>query len=113
MRSFAEVAQLLSTHFHRRVVYDDMTPEQYKAWLMRHLRFPEFVADLFVDGMNWVRTGQGSHIGSGVRDILGREPRTWSDFLADFGAQFRFEEDQSETAEATKTYGQVHSGQAN
>jgi hypothetical protein len=108
LRTFTEVAELLAAHFHRPVV--NKTPEQYKEWLMSYLHFPEAVADLFVDGMMWVRNGQGSHIGSGVQDILGRPPRTWAKFLADFGDQFRFEEGEAETREATTTYGQKHPG---
>ena len=105
LRTMAELAALLSAHFSRSIEYEDLQPEQYRDWLMTQLHFPAAIADMFVDGMSWVRQGNCSTVGSGVETILGRQPRTWDDFLRDYSDSFEW--DDTQTGLATTKYGKA------
>jgi uncharacterized protein YbjT (DUF2867 family) len=50
---------------------------------------PDFYADLLVDLDRWYESGKGDVVNSTIRDITGREPTTFEQFVRDFGGEFR------------------------
>ena len=79
-----EQAALFTRHLSTTVVFDNMSAEQYRAWL-KGLGMPPPFVDGLMRGLAYMRSGRAAIVAPGVRDILGREPRGWKEFLADFG----------------------------
>ena len=79
-----EQAALFTRHFGSPITFDNLSLEGYKAWLTG-MQLPQPLIDGLMRGLAWMRTGKAATVAPGVRDILGREPRGWSEFLADYG----------------------------
>jgi len=86
--SFDEIASEISEASGRRVVYVDVTPRQWKkerlaagvpAWLVEDM--------LFLYGA--YREGYGAALSSTVRDVTGRDPRSFREFARDYAVRFR------------------------
>lgn len=50
---------------------------------------PDFYADLLVDLDRWYESGRGDVTTSAIRDVTGREPTTFQQFVTDFAGAFR------------------------
>ncbi|MEV0128661.1 NmrA family NAD(P)-binding protein [Dactylosporangium sp. NPDC050688] len=73
--TFAEAAGELALATGRPVTYVPVAVEELRAALAGH---PQ--ADLFADLCAEVFDGRNEHLGTGVRDALGREPRDFADY---------------------------------
>lgn len=62
------------------VLYADIAPEEFAA-AMRGLGYPDEIADLVTMLLVRIRTGEEAHLSDGVQRVLGREPRTFDDYL--------------------------------
>lgn len=62
------------------VLYTDVTPEDFSASL-RGLGYPDEIADLVTMLLVRIRKGSEAHLSDGVQRVLGREPRTFADYL--------------------------------
>lgn len=86
--SFDEIAGAIFEAAGRPVVYVDVTPRQWKkemlaagvpAWLVEDM--------LYLYGA--YREGYGGAVSTAVRDVTGRDPRTFAEFARDHAARFR------------------------
>lgn len=86
--SFAEIASEISEAAGRPVAYVDVTPRQWKqeslaagvpAWLVEDMLF------LY----NAYREGYGAAVSTTVRDVTGRDARSFREFARDYAARFR------------------------
>jgi uncharacterized protein YbjT (DUF2867 family) len=86
--SFDEIAAAISQAAGRPVVYVDVTPRQWKkerlaagvpAWLVEDM--------LYLYGA--YREGYGGAVSTAVRDVTGRDPRSFAEFARDHAARFR------------------------
>ena len=78
--SFPEVLARISEVTGEPVRYVDIAPEEFTAAL-RGLGFSEEVADLITMLIVLIRKGEEAHVSDTVRRVLGREPRTFTDYL--------------------------------
>ncbi|MDX8054820.1 NAD(P)H-binding protein [Lentzea sp. BCCO 10_0798] len=78
--SFAEVLARIVAVTGSPVLYADIAPEEFAA-AMRGLGYPDEIADLVTMLLVRIRTGEEAHLSDGVQRVLGREPRTFADYL--------------------------------
>ncbi|RAS57939.1 uncharacterized protein YbjT (DUF2867 family) [Lentzea atacamensis] len=78
--SFPEMLARIVAVTGNPVLYTDVAPEEFAATL-RGLGYPDEIADLVTMLLVRVRTGAESHLSDGVQRVLGREPRTFADYL--------------------------------
>ncbi len=62
------------------VVYTDVSAEEFAASL-RELGYPDEIAELVTMLLVRIRVGDEAHLSDGVQRVLGREPRTFADYL--------------------------------
>ncbi|MCP2248838.1 NAD(P)H-binding protein [Lentzea aerocolonigenes] len=62
------------------VLYTDVAPDDFAASL-RGLGYPDEIAELVTMLLVRIRTGAEAHLSDGVQRVLGREPRTFADYL--------------------------------
>ncbi|MGW4213300.1 NAD(P)H-binding protein [Lentzea sp. NPDC004789] len=78
--SFAEMLARIVAVTGNPVLYTDVEPEEFSASL-RGLGHPDEIADLVTMLLVRIRTGAEAHLSDGVQRVLGREPRTFADYL--------------------------------
>ena len=78
--SFAEMLARIVAVTGNPVLYADVAAEEFAA-SMRGLGYPDEVADLVTMLLVRIRTGAEAHLSDGVRRVLGRQPRTFADYL--------------------------------
>jgi len=78
--SFAEMLARIVGVTGNPVLYTDVAPEDFAASL-RGLGYPDEIADLVTMLLVRIRTGAEAHLSDGVQRVLGREPRTFADYL--------------------------------
>jgi uncharacterized protein YbjT (DUF2867 family) len=78
--SFAEMLARIVEVTGKPVLYKDVEPDEFAASL-RGLGYPDEIADLVTMLLVRIRTGEEAHLSNGVRRVLGREPRTFADYL--------------------------------
>ncbi|GGU68652.1 NAD(P)H-binding protein [Lentzea flava] len=78
--SFAEMLARIVAVTGNPVLYTDVAPEEFAA-SMRALGYPDEIADLVTMLLVRIRTGAEAHLSDGVQRVLGREPRTFADYL--------------------------------
>lgn len=78
--SFAEMLARIVEVTGNPVLYADIAPEEFAA-AMRGLGYPGEIADLVTMLLVRIRTGEEAHLSDGVQRVLGREPRTFDDYL--------------------------------
>ncbi|MCX2954372.1 SDR family NAD(P)-dependent oxidoreductase [Lentzea sp. NEAU-D7] len=78
--SFTEVLTRITAVTGSPVSYADIAPEEFAA-AMRGLGYPDEIADLVTMLLVRIRTGEEAHLSDGVQRVLGREPRTFADYL--------------------------------
>jgi uncharacterized protein YbjT (DUF2867 family) len=78
--SFAEMLARIVAVTGNPVLYTDVAPEEFAASL-RGLGYPDEIADLVTMLLVRIRTGAEAHLSDGVQRVLGREPRTFADYL--------------------------------
>lgn len=85
--TFAEMAQRLSKHVGRAITFVDVPPEAMRAALAG-LGFPEWQADGLVEEFAMYRRGEAAGVEAGVREALGRSPRSFEEFARDYAPLF-------------------------
>ena len=78
--SFAEMLARIVAVTGNPVLYTDVDPEEFAASL-RGFGYPDEIADLVTMLLVRIRTGEEAHLSDGVQRVLGREPRTFADYL--------------------------------
>lgn len=75
--TFHDAAAMLAEASGRAVRYVPLTDEQFRVALIGH-PYGEFLADLCAE----VFDGRNAHLGTGVQDAIGREPRDFAGYCA-------------------------------
>jgi uncharacterized protein YbjT (DUF2867 family) len=78
--SFPEMLARITAVTGSPVRYVDVAPEEFAA-AMRGAGYPDEIADLVTMLLVRIRTGEEAHLSDGVKRVLGREPRTFGDYL--------------------------------
>ena len=78
--SFPEMLARIVAVTGNPVLYTDVAPEDFAASL-RGFGYPDEIADLITMLLVRIRTGEEAHLSDGVQRVLGREPRTFADYL--------------------------------
>jgi uncharacterized protein YbjT (DUF2867 family) len=78
--SFAEMLARIVAVTGSPVLYTDVAPDDFAASL-RGLGYPEEIAELVTTLLVRIRTGAEAHLSDGMQRVLGREPRTFADYL--------------------------------
>jgi uncharacterized protein YbjT (DUF2867 family) len=83
----AEMAEGLSNALGRRVTFIDIPPEAMREALLE-FGFPVWQADGLIEAYAHYRRGEAVAVTSGVRDAIGKEPRSFEEFARDYAAMF-------------------------
>lgn len=78
--SFAQVAERIGRAIGRDVAYIRVTPDEYKA-AMQGAGLPSGTIDLIDYLFREVLDGRNSHLTDGVREALGREPKSFDEYI--------------------------------
>jgi uncharacterized protein YbjT (DUF2867 family) len=85
--TFAEVADQLSKAVGRTITFVDVPPESMRAALAE-LGFPAWQADGLLEEFAMYRRGEAAEVEPGVREALGRLPRSFDEFARDYAPLF-------------------------
>jgi|SoiMethySBSTD1v2_1073268.scaffolds.fasta_scaffold668782_1 uncharacterized protein YbjT (DUF2867 family) len=85
--TFTEMAQQLSRAVGRTITYVDVPPAAMRAALA-DLGFPAWQADGLLEEFAMYRRGEAAGIEPGVRDAVGRPPRSFGEFVRDYATLF-------------------------
>jgi uncharacterized protein YbjT (DUF2867 family) len=81
--TFVDMAQQLSKAVGRIITYVDVPPEAMRAALA-DLGFPAWQADGLLEEFAMYRRGEAAGVEAGVREALGRPPRSFDEFARDY-----------------------------
>lgn len=85
--TYAQVAEKLSAVLGRVVKYVDLTQEQLKQ-SMRGMGMPLWQVEALAELAAYYTEGPGARVTGDVREVLGREPIRFDQFLKDYAASF-------------------------
>jgi uncharacterized protein YbjT (DUF2867 family) len=85
--TFAAMAHQLSRAVGRPITFVDVPPESMRAALA-DLGFPAWQADGLLEEFAMYRRGEAAGVEPGVRDALGRPPRSFDAFARDYAPMF-------------------------
>lgn len=85
--TFAGMARELSKAVGRTITFVDVPPESMRAALA-DLGFPAWQADGLVEEFAMYRRGEAAGVEPGVREALGRPPRSFEEFARDYAQSF-------------------------
>ena len=85
--TFAEMAHQLSRAIGRTITCVDIPPEAMRGALAEQ-GFPAWQADGLLEEFAMYRRGEAAGVAPGVRDVLGRPPRTFATFARDYAPLF-------------------------
>lgn len=80
--TFAEVADVISTHAGRPVRHVDVPGEQWVRDAVQQAGLPRAYAQVLGALFDLIRAGQDDHVSGGVREALGREAIAFEDWAA-------------------------------
>jgi uncharacterized protein YbjT (DUF2867 family) len=83
----AEMAAHLSRALGRQVAFVDISPEAMRDTLLS-VGFPVWQADGLLEEYALYRGGEAAAVTSGVRDAIGKAPRSFEAFARDYAAMF-------------------------
>jgi uncharacterized protein YbjT (DUF2867 family) len=86
--NFYEVGKLLSEITGRPIGYKPITPEEFKATILKHWNMIEPLADATVSIWRGMSSGSYAGVSPDLGTLLGRPPRSLADFLRDHLALF-------------------------
>jgi uncharacterized protein YbjT (DUF2867 family) len=78
--SFRTVVELVAEATGRQIRYEPMEVARFTA-MMASQGIPHEVTELLVELLDMIRRGAGEHVSDGVQRALGREPRSFADFV--------------------------------
>lgn len=85
--SYTEAAEILSRVLGKKVTYVAVTDEAAKAGMLSG-GIPEFYADCLVDLYQFYRKGGGDGVTTAVKDVTGRAPITFEQFVKEHASAF-------------------------
>ena len=85
--TFADMAHQLSKAVGRIITFVDVPPESMRAALA-DLGFPAWQADGLLEEFAMYRRGEAAGVEPGVREALGRPPRSFDEFARDYAPLF-------------------------
>lgn len=85
--TFAEMADALSRAVGRTISFVDVPPESMRSALV-DLGLPAWQADGLLEEFAMSRRGEAAEVESGVREALGRPPRSFDEFAHDYASLF-------------------------
>jgi uncharacterized protein YbjT (DUF2867 family) len=85
--TFVVMAQQLSKALGRTITFVDIPPEAMRAALA-DLGFPAWQADGLLEEFAMYRRGEAAEVEPGVREALGRPPRSFDEFARDYAPLF-------------------------
>lgn len=85
--SYAEAAEILSRVLGKKVTYVAVTDDAAKAGMIAG-GIPEFYADYLIDLNQAYRKGAGATVTSTVKDVTGREPVAFEQFVKEHASAF-------------------------
>ena len=83
----AEMAEQLSTVLGRRITFVDISPEAMRDTLLS-VGFPIWQADGLIEDYAHYRRHEAAAVTSGVKDAIGKEPRSFETFAHDYMTLF-------------------------
>ena len=86
--SFNDIAGKLGKAIGKPVAYHPVSVEQAKAAMMQ-AGMPEWIADKLAEILGWFAKGGYEAVTSDVQQVLGRNPRSFDAFAADFKDAFK------------------------
>jgi hypothetical protein len=85
--TFAEMADAFSRAVGRTISFVDVPPESMRSALV-DLGLPAWQADGLLEEFAMYRRGEAAEVESGVREALGRPPRSFDEFARDYASLF-------------------------
>jgi uncharacterized protein YbjT (DUF2867 family) len=85
---FSEVAAQLSATVGRPIAYKPITPEEFKAIILKHWKMIEPYADATVSIWRGVGSGSYAPVRSDLATLIGRKPRSFAEFAQDHAELF-------------------------
>lgn len=82
-----EMAERLSTVLGRRIAFVDISPETMRETLLS-VRFPVWQADGLLEDYAHYRRNEAAAIAAGVKEAIGKEPRSFETFSHDYAPMF-------------------------
>ncbi|PSB06984.1 NAD(P)-dependent oxidoreductase [Pleurocapsa sp. CCALA 161] len=83
----AEMAVQISTAIGRQITFVDVSPESMHEFLLS-AKFPLWQVDGLLEEYAHYRRNEAAAISSGVRDAIGKEPRSFQTFAHDYAPMF-------------------------
>jgi uncharacterized protein YbjT (DUF2867 family) len=83
----AEMAEQLSTVLGRHITFVDISPEAMRDTLLS-VGFPVWQADGLIEDYAHYRRHEAAAVTSGVKDAIGKEPRSFETFAHDYVTLF-------------------------
>ncbi len=85
--SYGDVANVLTQVLHRKVSYQERTFEEDRQAMIA-AGVPEPIAEMNAQAFSLIATGDAEWLSDDVASILGRSPRSFGRFVADYAAAF-------------------------
>lgn len=83
----AQMAEHLSSALNRQIEFVDVSPEAMHDFLLS-AKFPLWQADGLLEEYAHYRRNEASAIASGIRDAIGKQPRSFDAFARDYATMF-------------------------
>lgn len=78
-----QVAKAISTSTGKSIVYEEISPEDFKKTFLQ-AGLPEGYVDFLVLIFGYLKNGYNSGINQNVKEITGRNPRSFQDYVRDY-----------------------------
>lgn len=85
--TFGDAAGVIGRMAGIDVDYEQMADDDFVAYLNERRGVPGPLARDLTQVFGWIREGRNAHVSGGVREVLGRAPRTFADFAREAAAQ--------------------------
>ncbi|MCZ4552146.1 NmrA family NAD(P)-binding protein [Gordonia rubripertincta] len=85
--TFAEAARKIGKAAGEDVDFEQMADDDFVTYLAQRRGVAGPLAQDLAQVFGWIREGRNAHVSDGVREVLGRAPRTFDDFVGEIAAQ--------------------------
>ena len=83
----AQMAEYLSTALARQIAFVNVSPESMHEFLL-DAKFPLWQADGLLEEYAHYRLNEAAAIGTGIKEVIGKEPRSFETFAYDYAPMF-------------------------
>ncbi|ORM36673.1 NmrA family NAD(P)-binding protein [Williamsia sp. 1135] len=87
LMTFADAAGSIGQAAGTDVDYEQMADQDFVAYLAERRGVAGPLAADLAQVFGWIREGRNAHVSGGVREVLGRAPRSFADFIEEAAAQ--------------------------